>query len=168
MTSRATTSFWGRFYRDRDGGPIVELALVAPLLLALGLGVNEFGNAVQSYHVIDKGVRDAARFLARQTAPACGGTVPSITQAKNLAMYGNTAGSGNPVLSFWTDPTTITVTVTCIDDSSGTYLSPNGGTQIPIVTAEATVPYVGFGFLAYFGLGSPTFDTQHQELMLPE
>jgi hypothetical protein len=153
---------------DRGGGPIVELALLAPLLLSLGLGVNEFGRAVQSYHVIDKGVRAAARYLARQPAPACGGTVTNTTQAKNLAMYGNTAGSGSAVLSFWTDPSTITVTVTCFDDTSGTYLSPTGSTQMPIVAVEAKVPYASLGFLKVLGLGSPTFDMQHQELMLPD
>ena len=152
---------------------MVEFAVTAPVLVLFGLGVGEFGNALQNYHVRDKGMRDAARYLARAPTTCNGGTgsitnASDVTAAKNLAIYGNKAGSGNPVLSFWSDPNTIGVAVACYDDSGGAFLSPNGSTRIPIVTATATVPYTAVGFLGVFGLTSPTFVIQHQELTIPE
>jgi TadE-like protein len=175
MTGRAITSFWGRLWRDRGGGPIIELALLAPLLVSLGLGVNEFGNAVQGYHVIDKGVRDAARYLGKGFATCSGGaagtvTASGATAAKNLAMYGNTSGSGNLVLPYWNDPNSITIGVSCVATSGGNpaWISPDGSSQVAIITVSAAVPYAGFGFLAVLGLGSPEFDLQHQEVSLPE
>lgn len=170
MTSRADATIWHRLCRDRRGAALVEFGILAPVLIVLALGVMEFGWALQSFHVVDKGVRDAARYLARQTTPACGGAVANTTQAKNLAMFGNTAGSGNPVLSYWTDPNTITVNVSCVATSSGNpaWISPNGGAQIPIVSVTAAVPYRGFGFFAVLGLNSPTLTLQHQEISIPE
>lgn len=163
--------FWECLWRDCRGGPIVELAVLAPLLVSLGLGVNEFGNAVQNYHVIDKGVRDAARYLGKgfATCDANGnGSVSNTTQAQNLALYGNTAGTGTAVLSYWANlAQPITASVSCVAISTN-WVSPNGSAYIAIVTVDATVPYTGFGFLSVFGLGSPTFDLKHQEVSLPE
>ncbi len=170
MTGRAMSSFWGRLYRDRGGGPIVELTLLAPLLISLGLGVSEFGNAVQGYHVIDKGLRDAARYLGKGFA-SCdsngNGTFTNGTQAKNLALYGNTAGTGTLVLPYWSDPATITIGVSCVATST-TWISPDGSSHVAIITVSAAVDYVGFGILAVFGLASPEFDLAHQEVSLPE
>lgn len=173
MTGRAMTSFWGRLYRDRGGGPIVELTLLAPLLISLGLGVSEFGNAVQGYHVIDKGLRDAARYLGKGFASCDSNGNSSYTNgasAKNLAMYGNTAGTGTLVLPYWSDPNTITISVSCVATSTGTpaWITTDGSSQVAIITVSAAVDYVGFGILAVFGLASPEFDLQHQEVSLPE
>lgn len=176
MTSPAKTTVWKRLYRCRKGAAIVEMAIVTPLLVALGVGVFEFGRAVQSYHVIDKGMRDAARYLARFVTTGPVTTCPTVPAAlrlaaQNLAIYGNTSSSGlTPVLSFWSDPNTISVTVTCVNDSANPppWLDPNGGTLIPIVTVAASVPYADLGLLAVLGLGAPTFGIAHQEIALPE
>lgn len=139
------------------------------MLIALALGIFEFGRVVQSYHAIDKGLRDAARYLGRgsATCDASGNfSYTNGTQAKNLAIYGNTAGTGSPVLAFWSDPGTITITGVCTPISTN-WISPNGG-YVTTVTAEATVPYTDFGFLGFLGLQSSGFTAQHEELGLPE
>lgn len=145
---------------------MVEFTLVAPLLLSLGLGVAEFGNMLQNYHVIDKGVRDAARYLGHRNLGTCTSgalTGSDADTAKNLAVSGNL--SGTPLkLSYW-DQSTITITVSCVDNSTGIW---RGETSIPIITVSASVPYSGIGFLAALGLPSITFNTQHEEQNLPD
>jgi hypothetical protein len=73
------------------GVAIIELALILPLLLLLTMTVTEFGRALYQYDLLTKSVRDAARYLSVQ-AP---GT--HTTEARNLVVYGNTAGSGTPL-----------------------------------------------------------------------
>src|SRR5438105_5883676 len=72
----------------QSGVAIVEFALVLPLLLLLTMTVTEFGRALYQYDILAKAVRDAARYLSVQTP----GT--HTTEARNLVVYGNTAGTG--------------------------------------------------------------------------
>jgi Flp pilus assembly protein TadG len=155
-----------RIWRNNDGLTFLELTLVAPVLISLALGVSEFGRALQHHHVINKSVRDAARYLSRVPAVCPAGTIAAtdVTTAKNLALTGYSSG-GTPILSYWTDPLTITAAVTCFDNSAGTY---RGVGFIPIVTVTATVPYTGLGLLAPLGFGTITFTAAHQEVVIGE
>jgi Flp pilus assembly protein TadG len=71
-----------------QGVALVEFALVLPLLLVLSLAATELGRAVYRYNTTAKAVRDAVRYLAVQTP----GTHKA--EARNLVVYGNTAGTG--------------------------------------------------------------------------
>jgi hypothetical protein len=73
------------------GVAIVEFALILPLLLLLTMTVTEFGRALYQYDILAKSVRDAARYLSVQTP----GT--HAAEARNLVVYGNTAGTGTPL-----------------------------------------------------------------------
>ncbi|HWT19671.1 MAG TPA: TadE/TadG family type IV pilus assembly protein [Variovorax sp.] len=73
------------------GAALVELALITPLLLLLTFITTEFGRAVYEYNLVVKSTRDAVRYLSVQTP----GT--HITEARNLMVYGNTAGTGTPL-----------------------------------------------------------------------
>jgi len=75
----------------QHGTALVELALILPLLLLLSFITTEFGRAMYQYNTIAKSVRDAARYLSVQQP----GT--NIDKAKNLVVYGNTAGTGTPL-----------------------------------------------------------------------
>lgn len=104
------------------GAAMVELAMILPVLLLLSFITTEIGRAVYQYNTITKSVRDAVRYLSVQT-PGTG-----LTEARNLVVYGNTAGAGEPLapgleLSQVPDPTwqivgstpvinTVTITVT--------------------------------------------------------
>jgi Flp pilus assembly protein TadG len=70
---------------------LVEFALVLPVLLLSSLVTTEFGRAIYQYNTIVKSVRDAARYLSVQTP----GT--HTAEARNLVVYGNIAGTGNPL-----------------------------------------------------------------------
>jgi len=75
----------------QKGTAIVEFALILPFLLLLTFITTEFGRAMFQYNTITKSVRDAARYLSVQTP----GT--HTTEAQNLVVYGNTAGTGSPL-----------------------------------------------------------------------
>ena len=75
----------------QTGVAIVEFALVLPFLLLLTFIVTEYSRALYQYNTLAKSVRDAARYLSTQSP----GT--KITEAKNLVVYGNPAGTGTPL-----------------------------------------------------------------------
>lgn len=73
------------------GVALVELALTIPLLLFLTFLTTEFGRALYEYNAVAKSTRDAVRYLSYQTPGS------NLTQARNLMVYGNTAGTGTPL-----------------------------------------------------------------------
>jgi hypothetical protein len=75
------------------GGPLIEFALLLPILLALAFGATERGRAIYTYNALDKTVRDAARHLS-QHGP---GDAQIQSEATCLAVYGNTDCSGDAV-----------------------------------------------------------------------
>jgi Flp pilus assembly protein TadG len=75
----------------QHGVALIELALVMPLLLLLTFITTEFGRAMYEYNAVVKSTRDAVRYLSVQTQ----GT--HVTEARNLIVYGNTAGTGSPL-----------------------------------------------------------------------
>lgn len=112
---------------NQRGVAIVEMALIIPLLLMLLFIVAEFGRAVIQYNTLTKAVRDGARYLSIQLPNT------KTTEAKNLVVYGNTAGTGDPVVAGLTTSHVSTPT-----------WQPSVGTipEITIVTVEIT----GFTF----------------------
>ena len=137
-------------WRDRNGAGAAEMALVAPLLLILMFGSFEVGKFFWDEHLVTKAVRDGARFAARQSFASmpCGGTATNETQIRNVVRYGNPApgGSDKPLLYYWTNPATITVSINCYANAGvdgarvydGIYTAR---ANVPRVTVEARVPY---------------------------
>ena len=82
------------FKRDDRGLQLVELAIALPVLVLLFAVAAEFGRYFQEYTTLAKGSRVAARYLAT----ACLNGVDD-GPAKNLVVYGNTTGSGSPILN---------------------------------------------------------------------
>jgi len=80
--------------RVHRGVAAIELALVLPLLLAILLATTEFGRAIYTYNTLAKATRDASRYLSTQAS--ANATAQGI--AKNLAVYGNPAGTGSPLV----------------------------------------------------------------------
>lgn len=160
-----------RLGRETSGAALVEFTMVAPLLLVLMCGLAEFGQALRQYHIMQKGVRDAARFLAHAPVnPACTGVTDpagytwanAITDAKTLAVDGSTSG-GTPLFAGWTDVSTVHVDdaiapVTCLTNPR-----PNG-LPLPKITVTAQAPYADMGMLSFLGLGPVTLTVSHQEL----
>lgn len=79
----------------------VELALMTPVFLFMLVATEEIGRALYEYNSLNKSVRDAAQYLARNCVLAgqldladCGLT----DKAKLLVVYGNPAGGGTPLV----------------------------------------------------------------------
>jgi Flp pilus assembly protein TadG len=88
--------------RHARGVATVEAAIVLPLLLLLMLATVEIGRAFVQYTILANSVRNAARHLSGK---ALLGTTQTIfinagllAETRNLAVYGNEAGSGSPKL----------------------------------------------------------------------
>jgi Flp pilus assembly protein TadG len=152
-----------QFRKDRSGAALIEFTVLAPLLISLMCGLAEFGQALRQYHIMEKGVRDAARYLSRVPAnPPCVAADATwgsyVTQAKNLAVYGVTT-SGTALFNGWTTATVSVANPTCIANPRGP-LAPD----LPKITVTATAPYADLGMLSALGLGPITLTVSHEEL----
>lgn len=170
--------------KDRCAAAAAEMALVAPMLIALMFGSFELGNYFMSEHAVAKAVRDGARFASRlpvstYSCPAGGaddsagtfaaGTASLQTQIKNVTRTGSTDGSTSPRLSYWTSaqeataapsgsPITLTITCRLSTTFTGTFSGMPG--NVPVVTVAANVHYPSlFGQL---GLSSTDLRLQSQ------
>jgi Flp pilus assembly protein TadG len=154
-------------FRDEGASAAAEMALVLPILLTLMFGAFELGNYFQSEHVLQKAVRDAARYAARLPIEDTSGTVnydcssntvgtAAQTSIQEVARFNDPTGTTDNAtsrLSGWTSDSLATVTLSCVDQSSGDSYVDNGvyadfpdGADgkpgaVPVVTVSATVPY---------------------------
>lgn len=153
------------FKRDRRGAALVEFTLIAPLLILLMCGMAEFANAMRQYHIMEKGVRDAGRYLARVPMTGCTVSSAATTTAQNLALTGRTSG-GAYLLPTWNNLGSVSIAVAdCFDNSAGAY---RGRAQIPIVEVTAEAPYVDLGLLSVIGLGDINLEVSHQQYWVGE
>ena len=150
--------------KESGGAALVEFTLVAPLLISLMCGLAEFGQLLRQYHIMQKGVRDAARYLSHVSAqPPCTGISDpnwgtEVANAQNLAVYGTTT-AGTALFAGWADTTTVSVPApSCLTNPRV------NGAPLPQITVTATAPYVDLGMLAFLGIGPISLTVSHQEL----
>jgi Flp pilus assembly protein TadG len=156
-------SLWG----NREGSALLEAAVLTPMLFSLAFGVMEFSFYFYQQQLIESGVRDAARYLARipvttsgatpctQTDPATGTSY--LAYAQNIAIYGTTSASTQRVHG-WTGPVTITCPAT--SNSAGTY---EGGTTIYTISATTSFADPALGFFGLLHLNAPSINVTHKE-----
>ena len=99
------------------GQSLVEMALVCMIFFFLLFGVLEFGRALWTYNTIVHQTRAAARWAVVN--------VPNNTEnaqkvaTRNLVVYGNTGGTGTPILpGLTTSLVTVSVLPIELDNSS--------------------------------------------------
>jgi len=77
----------------------VEFVVTAPFVLLLLFGGAEVGRSFIHYVTLSNLVRDSARFVSENSIAGTTGVVSigatTVTRARNLAVYGNIAGTGN-------------------------------------------------------------------------
>ena len=86
----------------QSGLASVELALITPFLLVTLLMTAEFTRVFYDYNTLTKGVRDAARLAAEDAYDGTDQfelTNTKISNARNLVVFGNIAGTGSPLLN---------------------------------------------------------------------
>lgn len=131
-----------RFRSDERGVQLVELAIVLPVLLMLFAAVGEFGRYFYEYTTVAKATRVGARFMASKSLDSANTDWQLLT--KKLVVYGNTDGTGSPVLSG------LTVDNVSISFEGGTYA---GGAGVP---ATVTVSIINYKHEPAFDLGKIT------------
>jgi Flp pilus assembly protein TadG len=155
------------FCKDDRGASLVEMTLVTPFLIFLGLGISEFGNTLYHQHLITTGLHDASRYLARFDDPLA---AVALAGAKDIAVTGSIGGTDKRVS--WWNTSDITVTIqnfaNPIDSTTG--LRPYRGTDpLKVVRVATSVDHPGLGFLSVIGISSPlTINVHHEERVIGE
>ena len=146
-----------RLARDARGSAAVEMALALPILMALFFGSVELGNYFQSQHVLVKGLRDGAVFVARQDISKFNCTTGAIdsgvvAEAKKLIQKSILDNAADDRLPLWANTTTYSFGVACptsvsITSGSTTTTTGMGGIYVansnraPVVTINVSMPY---------------------------
>src|SRR5258705_7885188 len=131
-----------RFRRDERGVQLVEVAIVIPILLLLFGTVGEFGRYFYEYTTVAKAARVGARFMASKSLDSTDTNWQD--KAKKLVVYGNTDGTGSPVLSG------LTIDNVKLSYAVGSY---SGGNGLP---ETITVSIIDYKHLPILDLGMLT------------
>jgi Flp pilus assembly protein TadG len=137
-----------RLCTDPCAAAATEMALSLPLLLVLIWGPLEIGNYFMNEHILIKGVRDGATYLAHQDISNfncnSGAVDPTVqAQTENMIRTGQITGGVDRLRNWAGNPPTMTVN--CVTQATdGTTLSGiyklNGG-KVPVVSIVASLPY---------------------------
>jgi Flp pilus assembly protein TadG len=129
------------FLANQSGNAAVETALMLPILLGIMFVCVEGGHYFYIEHQVVKGVRDGARFAARQpftkfTCSTVDSTVADLV--KEVTRTGVVSGGSTRVFGW--DNTEVTVSASCPATAVTTGIY-KGMANAPTVTVSATVPY---------------------------
>ncbi|MER9103804.1 TadE/TadG family type IV pilus assembly protein [Mesorhizobium sp. M7A.F.Ca.US.010.02.1.1] len=154
----------GRFRGDESGAALVEVAITAPLVLLLSAGVFEFSNILNTRLLLEAGVEDAGRYMAR-----CSSDWDTCkARAQNLAANGAVAG-GSARVTGWL-PATVLITkalsTPAVDVATGTQLYLSSTANVDVVDVSTSYSYPGVGFWSYLGFGALTLSVSHQERVI--
>ncbi|MCP8883579.1 pilus assembly protein [Devosia sp. XJ19-1] len=153
----------GRFWREEQGAALVEMTLITPFMLLIAAGVFEFSGIMHTKLMIEAGLRDGARYIARcyrsDPATACESAGRSIA-VNGLAL--------TPRVSDWTtDLVQVayeTTPITIDEDGLQNYRSNSG--SVHVVRVSTDYPYIGSGLAAYIGLDDFTLSMEHEERVI--
>ncbi len=162
------TSVHKKLTHDESGAALVEFSILLPVLFTAFFGMIEFGRVIYQNHVAEKGVKSAARYLARVIdATGCPMTGADYTNAeaaaKTLAQYGGFDSSAKPVIAKWDNASDITISISCTDNSSGGF---RGEEDLPIITVSTTFQYQDLGMLSVVTNDPINITASHQELFI--
>jgi len=159
MLCRRLRSIW----RNSEGSALVEGSIILPVLFILVFGVFEFSWAICQQHLILTGISDAARYIARSTAP---NDATTKKDAKNLAITGAVDGD-TPRVRGWTADD-VDISYTFINNAAGDNGSTKlrGGAVIESVIVSTTFTVPPFGFFNILKLLPPAFNVSHQERII--
>jgi Flp pilus assembly protein TadG len=131
-----------RFRREEQGVQLVEVAIVVPILLMLFAAVGEFGRYFYEYTTLAKAARVGARYMCTKSIDST--TTNPVAATKSLVVYGNTSGSGKPVLPG------LTRNNVDVSFAGGTYKNGNG------VPTTVTISFNNYKHKSLFDLGKLT------------
>ena len=123
--------------RDERGVQLAELAIVIPILLILFAATAEFGRYFYEYTTLSKAARLGTRYLVTAKIDDF-----ERGRARNLVVFGNVAGTGDPLLEELD-----------VDHVIITARNELGEEQTEGVPQTITVEIVGFTHRPFFDLG---------------
>ena len=129
--------------KREKGVALTEFALALPMLLMLMLPILEFGRAYYQYNTIAKSVRQAARYLSMRSPGV------DVDKARNIVVYGNTAGTGTPLvpgLSLSNVPTPTWGTTGSYPVLNTVTVSVTGYTFVPLVKGVSWIAFDGITY----------------------
>lgn len=131
--SRAVRATSRRFARETHAGPIVEFAIIVPVLLILLLGVIDFARAFFTQNSLVAAVREGARYAAVQESPCVAATQTAIRN--RVAAFAPTMGGAAVTNNAAMIPITIAL-------KAGSTCGANPG-DVTLITVEiVNYPYV--------------------------
>ncbi|TPI35048.1 pilus assembly protein [Mesorhizobium sp. B3-2-1] len=150
-----------RFRGEENGAALVEVALVVPFMLLLSAGVFELSNILNTRLLLEAGVEDGARYMARcndSNWNTC------VTLGTNLAVNGAVTNGTARVTGWKTSQITVTPSLTdAVDATTGTELYLSSTPKVAVVEVSTSFPYSDLGLWSYLGFGALTITVSHQE-----
>jgi Flp pilus assembly protein TadG len=134
----------------RGGVAMFELAITLPLLLVIFAGGWEFARALWQYDILNKGVRDAARYLARVDDPV---SDASKEMARRLVITGDIDTSQAPRIDY--TKLAVNVGTRTFANTDGVYRSSDGLTGAIAVVQVRAVYDIDAPLLAFLGIANP-------------
>ncbi|KUO56618.1 MAG: hypothetical protein APF82_08900 [Sphingomonadales bacterium BRH_c42] len=135
-----------RFLNCTSGAAAAEMALILPLAVLMLFTTLEAGHWMYAQHQVVKGLRDGARYAARQSFDDvnCRGGSPTISNSvidatREITRTGQLSG-GNPRVAGW-DAADITVTATCPVSAEAQTGIFDAGEPAPQVNVSTTTAY---------------------------
>jgi Flp pilus assembly protein TadG len=122
--------------RETSGTALAEAAIVLPLLVLMLGAAAEIGRFMYYYNTLAKATRSSARYICTRELDGSQSPSANLNEAKNIAVYGNSAGTGTKVLN---DPNFTTGNIS---------ISPTSGTPQTV-----TVSITGYSFVPIFAIG---------------
>lgn len=116
--------------RSERGAAIVEFAVAATVFLTLTFAVLELGRLLWVHNALTDATRRGARYAVNQPQTA-------VADIKNMTVYGNTAGTGSPLVSDLT-PAQVNVTYDNFGIATGTVK-----VEIQAYDFRFVLPFVG-------------------------
>jgi hypothetical protein len=161
VVSGSTASVWlAAFRHDTRGVAAIEAGLSFPFIVALTAGLIELGAVFYNFELMQTGIRDAARYLARVTDPAT-----AEGAARNLAVRGTVDSSGTLRVKWW-QASHVQIaykeTPNPIDQTTGRRQF-RGPDPLVVVRVSTAVDYDGLGLVKAIGVGPFRISAAHEE-----
>ena len=138
--------------RSTAGTALIEAAVILPLVVIIMGGIFDFGHAYATLSAAQKSLRGAVRYLSLlPSGSVC--SAWALTSARNLARFGNTAGTGTVLITGWENGDITRVAPTACSSS----------TPVGIIKLSATVPYDSFMWEIVGLPETITMNVEHEE-----
>lgn len=152
-----------RFWKSRDGGPLVEFAIIIPFLVGVWIAIVALGTTFQRTQLLETAARDAARWLARVDDPDAG-----LAAASNIAVFGNPDGTGAARIPSL-DAGDVTISFVDyenpVDPNTGqrTYAGPD---PVRAVQVQINYAYDGAGLMGALGFPDFVYRASHEQRVI--